>query len=60
MIRQNGKEERNNILQKAIILYVAEIKDLKFDNGKVSLMAVSEKGEMMETIYCLLLILLLL
>lgn len=45
VIKSNGKEERNNILQKAIILYIGEIKDLKFENGKISLMAVQEKGK---------------
>jgi mitochondrial chaperone BCS1 len=43
-VQRAGKEERNNILQKAITLYVAEIKNLKMDNSKISFMAVKEKA----------------
>lgn len=43
-VQRAGKEERNNILQKAITLYIAEIKNLKMDNSKISFMAVKEKG----------------
>lgn len=42
---RNGKEERNNILQKALILFVGEIKSIEYDDAKVSLMAISEKGK---------------
>jgi chaperone BCS1 len=45
VIRTNGKEERNNILQKALILYICDIKGVEYRNAKVSLMAVSEKGK---------------
>lgn len=44
VIRSNGKEERNNILQKAIILFIGEMKHIKMNSAKVSLMAVTEKG----------------
>lgn len=43
-VHRAGKEERNNILQKAITLYIAEIKDLKLENSKISFMAVKEKA----------------
>ena len=39
-----GKEERNNILQKAITLYIADMKELELAEAKMSFMAVKEKG----------------
>lgn len=45
VVKQNGKEERNNILQKALTLYIAEQLTVKLDTGNVSLMAVQEKGK---------------
>jgi hypothetical protein len=43
-VQRAGKEERNNILQKAITLFIAEIKGLKLESSKISFMAVKEKG----------------
>jgi len=37
-------ESRNNILQKAIMLYIGEMKNIKLPESIVSLMAVKEKG----------------
>jgi hypothetical protein len=51
VIRSNGKEERNNILQKAIILFIGEMKHIKMNNAKVSLMAVTEKGNLDQNTY---------
>lgn len=51
VIRSNGKEERNNILQKAIILYIGELKNIEYRNAKVSLMAVSEKAKRDDNTY---------
>ena len=39
-----GKEERNNILQKAIMLYLGELKNtFEMKNSKLSFMAIQEK-----------------
>ncbi|CAM9104163.1 unnamed protein product, partial [Ectocarpus fasciculatus] len=51
VIRSNGKEERNNILQKALILYIGELKNIEYANAKVSLMAVSEKAKRDDNTY---------
>ncbi len=40
----NGKEERNNILQKAITLYIGELKNIEMRQSKLSFMAIQEKG----------------
>jgi hypothetical protein len=41
---KNGNEERNNILQKAIMMKIGEIKDIEMNTSKLSFMAVKEKG----------------
>lgn len=38
-------------MQKAIILYIGEIKNIEYDNAKVSLMAISEKAKRDEETY---------
>jgi len=40
-----GKEERNNILQKAITLYIGEIKGIKLETSRLSFMAAKEKAQ---------------
>jgi SpoVK/Ycf46/Vps4 family AAA+-type ATPase len=45
---KNGKEERNNILQKALTMFIGEIKTLKMNSSKLSFMAVQEKGSVGE------------
>ena len=41
---KNGKEERNNILQKALMMHIGEIKNIRMNVAKLSFMAVQEKG----------------
>lgn len=41
---KSGKEERNNILQKAILLYIADMKGVKMKTSKMSFIAMQEKG----------------
>ena len=41
---KNGNEERNNILQKAIMMKVGEMKNIEMNTSKLSFMAVKEKG----------------
>lgn len=40
-----GKEERNNILQKAVMMFIGEMKGLEMNTSKLSFMAVKEKGQ---------------
>ena len=43
---KNGNEERNNILQKALMMYIGDMKTLDMNASKLSFMAVQEKGIM--------------
>jgi hypothetical protein len=45
------KEERNNILQKAIALYIGELGDLKLSESQLSFMAVKENSTFNDDTY---------
>lgn len=44
-VNGGGKEERNNILQKAVMMFIGEMKGLEMNTSKLSFMAVKEKGQ---------------
>ena len=41
----SGKDERNYILQKAIDLYIGEMKNIEYKEAKIALAAVQEKAK---------------
>jgi uncharacterized iron-regulated protein len=43
---KNGNEERNNILQKALMMHIGEMKNIEMNISKLSFMAVQEKGSL--------------
>jgi len=41
---RGAKEERNNILQKAITMYIADLKNIKYETAELSFVAIKESG----------------